>query len=359
MKLNIYLIVFGIVAVIVIAALLSTVAFNKSTTPKNVSLSSLPDYGPAPNITGISAWINSPPLNLTALRGNVVLVDFWTYSCINCIRSIPFLNDLYNEYHGDGLVIIGVHTPEFQFEHNYTNVLNAVHTFGIQYPVAMDNNYSTWTAFHNEYWPADYLINTTGYIRYESFGEGNFNETANVIKLMLENAGHNVSSSGINFTDSANFSAIGSPEMYLGWQEIANGRTDYLGNSQGFMPNQTVNYTLPSNLDEGNIVYLNGSWYDAPYYIMSAGNESELFLYYKARDVNIVASGNSSLTVMLDGKPLNSSSLGADARIVNGNATVRINSSRLYNLVSTPSYGIHQIEIIAKPGVNIYTFTFG
>jgi thiol-disulfide isomerase/thioredoxin len=179
--LNLYLVVFGIVATIVVVAALSTLLFNQNASAKNVSLANLQNLGPAPNIQGISAWINSLPLNISQLKGKVVLVDFWTYSCINCIRAIPHLNAWYNEYGKDGLVIIGVSTPEFQFEHNYSNVLTAVRKFGIEYPVALDNNYSTWDAYNNEYWPADYLIDANGNIRYVSLGEGGYNQTEQVI----------------------------------------------------------------------------------------------------------------------------------------------------------------------------------
>ncbi len=353
---NIYTIVFGIIAVIAVAAIASTYLFNKvPAAAQNITtVSSLKDYGKAPNIVGISGWINSQPLNLTQLKGKVVLIDFWTYSCINCIRTIPFLNGLNQEYGKDGLVIIGVSTPEFQFEHNYTNVLNAVKRFGIQYPVALDNNYSTWTAYNNEYWPADYLINSSGYIKYEAFGEADFNTTQQVIRLLLQNAGYNVSPGLVNFTDPANFSQIGTPEIYLGYDKAR----EPLGNLPGFVPNTTVNYAI-NNISEGNLVYLQGEWYDAPEYIESEGNSSALVLVYQAKDVNIVASGNSSLEVFLDGAPLNQSYLGSDARLVNGSAVVRINSSRLYNLVAAPSYGIHEIEIKANPGIQIYTFTFG
>lgn len=205
MKTSIYLLVFGAVAVLVLLAALSSLAAPQSSPKTNISLANLPNYGPAPNIQGIAAWINSPPLNMTQLRGNVVLVDFWTYSCINCIRSIPHVEAWEKEYGNDGLVIIGVSTPEFQFEHNYTNVLNAVKQFGITYPVALDNNYSTWEAFNNHYWPADYVIDKNGNIRDEQFGEGNYNQTEAIIRELLVNAGYTIpnqltnSSLGINF----------------------------------------------------------------------------------------------------------------------------------------------------------------
>ncbi len=351
-----YRIVFIAIALIIVVAALSTFIFNQSLT-SNVSISGLQNYGPAPNIRGISAWINSQPLNISSLRGKVVLVDFWTYSCINCIRSIPHLNAWYSAYGNNGLVIIGVHTPEFQFEHNYSNVYAAVQEFGIKYPVALDNNYSTWDAYGNEYWPADYIIDKNGDIRYESFGEGNYNQTESVIRALLINAGYPIQS---NFTDvplGVNFSGIRSPEIYLGYAKAR----EPIGSPQGFLPNQTVDYPQ-QNITQVNTVYFSGKWYNAPDG-MVAVNDSKIFLIYSAEKVNVVAglygTNKSVISIMLDGKNLAQAYLGSDARL-NGNvATVNVTGSRLYNLVSAPAYGAHEIEISASPGFKIYTFTFG
>ncbi len=148
-------------------------------------------------------------------------MDFWTYSCINCIRTIPYLNAWESKYGNNGLVIIGVHTPEFQFEHNYSNVEAAVKKFNIKYPVALDNNYSTWDAYGNEYWPADYLIDANGDIRYESIGEGNYNVTEAAIRELLVSAGYTVPSNLTNLTSNYNLSQIGTPELYLGWDRAS------------------------------------------------------------------------------------------------------------------------------------------
>ena len=355
MKINIYLLVFGIICIIIIAAALSLFVFNKSLTA-SVSLSNLQNYGPAPNIQGISAWINSPQLNISQLKGKVVLVDFWTYSCINCIRTIPYLNAWESKYGNNGLVIIGVHTPEFQFEHNYSNVEAAVKKFNIKYPVALDNNYSTWDAYGNEYWPADYLIDARGDIRYESIGEGNYNVTDMAIRELLVSAGYTIPSNLTNLTRNYNLSQIGTPELYLGW----NRARAPLGNIQGFQPNKTVNY-VPVNITKENIVYLSGLWYNAPDG-MVAVNNSKIFLVYRAKNVNIVAAstnGTSPITVKLDGQNLTQPYLGNDTHLYNGKAVAEVNSSRLYNIISAPSYGWHTLEIDAGPNFKIYTFTFG
>ncbi len=357
MKASIYVIVFGIIALIVIAAALSTLTFNKNLNQQNVSLASLPYNAPAPAIQGIAAWINSPPLNLTQLRGKVVLIDFWTYSCINCIRTIPYLNTWYNAYGNNGLVIIGVSTPEFEFEHNLTNVENAVKKFGIEYPVALDNNYSTWDAYGNEYWPADYLIDKNGNVRYVALGEGNYNTTLKVIQELLENAGYNISTNVTNPQSVVNFSGIGTPEIYMGWARARQA----LGNSQGFVPNELVNYTL-QNISAENYAYLSGEWYNANDSMIAESNNSDLFLIYRAKSLNVVAAsdnGTSDIKVYLDGNVLGQQDLGADVRLVNGSAVAQVNQSRLYNLVDAPAYGWHEIEISASKGFRIYTFTFG
>lgn len=354
MKVNIYAAVFGTIAILIVVALLSVFVFNQNLSANNVTLSSLQNLGPAPAIHGISAWINSPPLNLSQLRGRVVLVDFWTYSCINCIRTIPYLNAWESKYGDNGLVIIGVHTPEFQFEHNYSNVLAAVEKFGIRYPVALDNNYSTWDAYGNNFWPEDYLIDKNGDIRKVTIGEGDYNQTEAAIRLLLENAGYNITGEGaVNITENYNLSEVESSEIYLGY---AKARAP-LGNSQGFSPGNLTTYMI-TNLTQVNVPYLSGTWYDAPDSIIAV-NGSKIFLVYYAKNVNVVASGNAIITIRLDGKDLSQAYLGADAQVSNGNAMVNVTSPRLYNIVSAPNYSAHLLEIDANPNFRIYTFTFG
>ncbi len=354
MKVSIYLLVFGAVAAIVAVAALSTFVFNQSPPSGNLTLASLQNYGPAPQIRGIASWINSQPLNLTQLRGKVVLIDFWTYSCINCIRTIPYLNAWESKYGDNGLVIIGVHTPEFQFEHNYSNVLAAVQQFGIKYPVALDSNYSTWTAYNNHDWPADYIIDKNGDIRYVALGEGDYNVTESVIRLLLGNAGYNVSGTGlVNITANYNLSRVQSPEMYLGY---ATARAP-LGDPQGFSPGSIEDYP-PTNITQINAPYFFGSWYNAPD-SMVAVNGSSIVLVYKAKNVNVVASGNATISVKLDGRNLSAADLGSDDRIVSGVAIANVTSPRLYNIVSASNYTPHVLEIDASPGFRIYTFTFG
>ena len=153
---------------------------------------SLRDQGPAPDISGGTSWLNSSPLTLSTLRGKVVLVDFWTYSCVNCIRTLPYLKAWYAKYQADGFVIIGVHSPEFAFEHDMGNVTQAVKDFGIAYPVVLDNNFSIWNAYHNQYWPAKYLVDKSGHLRYVHFGEGGYAEEEHAIQVLLKETGQAV-----------------------------------------------------------------------------------------------------------------------------------------------------------------------
>jgi thiol-disulfide isomerase/thioredoxin len=358
MKRNAYVIVFGIVAIVVVAAAVSTLFTSQGSGQTIGNPSTLPDYGPAQNFQGIAAWINSPALSISQLHGRVVLVDFWTYSCINCIRTIPYLNAWYNEYGNNGLVIVGVHTPEFNFEKNYSNVLTAVHNFGIKYPVALDSNYGTWNAYGNQYWPADYVIDANGTIRYKQLGEGDYNGTEAVIRELLQSAHYSVpSGTAYNIVSGTgvDFSQIGTPEIYVGY---ATARQP-IGNAQGFSPGQVVDYTVQGGLQR-NYVYLTGDWYNANDSMIAAGKDAKVYLLYDAKVVNIVAQGNDSLIVVsLDGNPPSGAFLGKDLSLTGGSASAYVGMARLYNIVNGPSYGEHEVVITASPGFRLYTFTFG
>jgi thiol-disulfide isomerase/thioredoxin len=221
----------------------------------------------APNFNEISGYINtndSKPLDLQSLRGNVVLVDFWTHSCINCIRTIPYLNDWYEKYSDKGLTIVGVHTPEFEFEKNFNNVKSAVDKFQIKYPVLQDNDKGTWNAYENRYWPRKYIIDTEGNIRYDHIGEGAYSETEKVLQYLLAERAAKMGKTEIIFSNISNstvpasggnskaseidFSKIQTPEIYLGYQ-LAQER---LGNTENFQPDRTVSYTIAHNNNNTN-----------------------------------------------------------------------------------------------------------
>jgi thiol-disulfide isomerase/thioredoxin len=320
----------------------------------------------AKDFTKISEYINTKPISLDDLKDKVILVDFWTYSCINCIRTIPHLNEWYDKYSDKGLIIVGIHTPEFEFEKNSDNVKSAVQKFGIKYPVLQDNDKETWKEYENRYWPRKYLIDNEGYIRYDHIGEGAYSETEKVIQALLaERAAHlgmkntslnesqNVDSDFMLEYQDVNFSKIKSPELYFGY-EFARAP---LGNIEGFKPNETVLYQLLDNSEINlNSLYLKGEWKNNPDHMELQSNNGSIILKYNSKSVNIVAGGNGNFTVTQDGK-LITNDLSKDSST---NGKFVIDKQRLYNLVTNKDYGEHTIEIDVKgKGFQIYTFTFG
>jgi thiol-disulfide isomerase/thioredoxin len=316
----------------------------------------------APELTKITGFINSEPITLADLRGKVVLVDFWTYSCINCIRTIPYLNAWYEKYADNGLVIVGVHTPEFEFEKDYNNVRAAVEKFDIRYPTAQDNEKETWKAYENRYWPRKYLIDIDGYIRYDHIGEGAYAETEKVIQSLLaertEYIGANItidqSLSNPESSQSVNFDRINTPELYFGYEYSR----APLGNSEGYQPDQVVNYTIPDDTKiVPNRIYLAGEWKNNADHMELQSEVGRILLSYSAKAVNIVAGGKSELHILENSSSIDDSSSGTD---ISEDGTVKIDGQRLYNIVEHEGYGNHQIAIeVAGRGFQIYTFTFG
>jgi thiol-disulfide isomerase/thioredoxin len=319
-------------------------------------------FKPAPELTKITGFINSEPITLADLRGKVVLVDFWTYSCINCIRTIPYLNAWYEKYADSGLVIVGVHTPEFEFEKDYNNVRAAVEKFDIRYPIAQDNEKETWKAYENRYWPRKYLIDADGYVRYDHIGEGAYAETEKVIQSLLaertEYIGANVtidqSISNPESSQSVNFDRINTPELYFGYEYSR----APLGNSEGYQPDQVVNYMIPDDTKiVPNRIYLAGEWKNNADHMELQSEVGRIVLSYSAKAVNIVAGGKGELHILEDSSPIYDSSSGTD---ISEDGTVKIDGQRLYNVVEHEGYGNHQIAIeVAGRGFQIYTFTFG
>lgn len=297
----------------------------------------LMDAYPAPQIEGITEWINSKPLTLKDLKGKVVLIDFWTYSCINCVRTLPYLKDWYNKYHNKGLVIIGVHSPEFEFEKDVNNVKNAVIKEGIQYPVALDNNFVTWQNFQNQYWPAHYLIDKNGYVVYQHFGEGDYDITENNIRYLLGMNKENLSA-GPEVVSSEQ-----TPETYLG---IA--RQENYKSPEKITEDVLGVFTYPSSLDKDEWG-LQGSWIVKIDRIMSGAPNASIKLHFYAGKVYIVMGNenNKSIPVkfLLNGKEIK---------------TIMVSQHTLYDAVSLPKAEDGELEIIAKePGLEVYTFTFG
>lgn len=318
----------------------------------------------APEFTGITSYINTNATELSDLKGKVVLVDFWTYSCINCIRTLPYLVDWNHKYSDKGLVIVGVHSPEFEFEKNIDNVKQAVTRFGIKYPVLLDNDHGTWNAFQNSYWPRKYLVDSEGYIRYDHIGEGGYVETENAIKNLLSERSNqqSIEISNINQTkltvpgaQSVDFNQIKTPELYFGYQYAR----AQLGNIEGFNPDRTVNYTIPTSNLKSNVIYLQGLWKNNPDSMELVGPDGKIILSYSSKSVNIVAGGKGEISVKEDGKntqtnnPFKGNELDTEGKL-------NIDGQRLYNIAEHGDYGSHHIEIKAKgSGFKLYTFTFG
>jgi thiol-disulfide isomerase/thioredoxin len=338
---------------------------NSENSISNVKLSiDKSQFRKAPEFTGITSYINTNQTKLSDLKGRVILVDFWTYSCINCIRTLPHLVDWNQKYSNKGLVIVGVHSPEFEFEKNINNVKQAVARFGIKYPVLLDNDHETWNAYQNSYWPRKYLVDSDGYIRYDHIGEGGYAETENAIRNLLaertdqqglEISNLNQTKSIVSGVPPVDFNQIKTPELYFGYQYAR----AQLGNIEGFNPEKTVNYTIPSSNLDTNVIYLQGLWKNNPDNMELVGPDGKITLVYSAKSVNIVAGGKGQVTVREDGKGVqtNNSSKGNDT---DAEGKLSIDGQRLYNIADNTNYGNHQIEIAAKgPGFKIYTFTFG
>ncbi|HEY4521015.1 MAG TPA: redoxin family protein [Candidatus Paceibacterota bacterium] len=331
----------------------------------------------APELRGIEGYINTRstpstnsgqassgqagPITIAEFTGKkVVLVDMWTYSCINCQRTLPYLNIWYDTYHDQGLEIIGVHTPEFAFEHVLANVQMAVDRFGLQYPVVLDNTYATWNAFGNQFWPRKYLIDIDGYIVYDHAGEGNYEETASAIERALAERAARLGSVMPTEFASALVAAVevdryelGSPEIYFGAA-----RNERLGNgSKGRTGEQTL--VVPRELD-ANALYLGGSWNLAEEYAANTSANAQIQFPYKAKNVYFVAApadGPIKIKVTRDGGQPLGEARGAD---IGENGEVTISQDGLYHLIGDSDYGIHTIEIeVLSPGLEAYTFTFG
>ncbi|MBY2934410.1 cytochrome c biogenesis protein DipZ [Rhizobium leguminosarum] len=323
--------------------------------------SDLPVEGHAPSLDGAVEWLNSEPLTTERLRGKVVLVDFWTYSCINCIRTIPYVRAWAEKYADQGLVVIGVHAPEFAFEKKIDNVKKAIGDFQIGYPVAIDNDYSIWRAFENSYWPAAYLIDAKGQIRYHHFGEGNYSRTEKAIQDLLREAGSQTTASAPVVPDAKGVEAgpdlgnIGSGETYLGYEQAAN-----FASPEGLQADTAKNYSIAEPGLNG--WGLSGTWIVGRDQATLDQPGGGITYRFSARDLHLVlgpGAGDKPIRfqVKIDGKapgPDHGSDIDAD-----GNGTVT--ATRLYQLVrQSGTVAARNFEIrFLDPGVQAYAFTFG
>jgi cytochrome c biogenesis protein CcdA/thiol-disulfide isomerase/thioredoxin len=312
-----------------------------SLTKCNPNATALVDCGQAPAFKGITAWLNTPggkPLTMSQLRGKVVLVDFWTYSCINCQRTLPHIEAWYRDYARDGFVVVGVHTPEFAFEHVVSNVRTEAAAFGVRYPVAIDDNYDTWNAYDNEYWPADYLIDAQGVVRHVHFGEGDYSTTEQLIRELLVDA-----HPGLRLpapTDVPDLTPTGelSPETYVGYE-----RLQYLVPSDAVAANAPAVYHFPSSLPLGGMGW-SGTWTEHAEEA-TAGPGAEMELSFLAKDVYLVIGGSGTIQESLNGRPYK---------------TINVSGvPGLYTLYQASATSTGTLLLTVSPGVQAYDFTFG
>ncbi|MBI2668406.1 thioredoxin family protein [Candidatus Woesearchaeota archaeon] len=309
-------------------------------------------YPLAPELTGITGYINAKEgLKIQDFRGKVVLIDFWTYTCINCIRTLPHLIAWDQKYKEQGLVIIGVHSPEFEFEKDKDNVQAAMEKYGITYRVVQDNDHATWSAFKNRFWPHKYLIDKDGYIRYDHIGEGAYEKTEKKIQELL--AEINPAALQINMTTMPDLTPTKklTPELYAGY-EFALPRGQDLGNAGGLQPGKELDYILPTTLTS-DVVYLEGRWKSSPD-ALEALSPGKIVLRFTAEDVNIVADGKGNMKVLIDGRVVAEEQMGADVH----NGAVDIDMARLYNIING-KYGTYTLTLEVEPGFTFNAFTFG
>ncbi len=320
---------------------------NKPSTQGEVLKMDEENYEIAPQMMGVGEWINTEPLLMEELRGKVVLIDFWTYSCINCIRTLPYLKAWHEQYSDQGLVIIGVHTPEFSFEKKVENLERALTRYNITYPILQDNEYTLWRRYNNRYWPRKYLIDTQGRIRYDHIGEGGYEETEDMIrKLLAERTDLDDELSDPIDIVPVNFRGIRTPEIYFG-------NKFYRGDIGGGLKSGTNTYKSPKSYSS-NTAYLNGTWKTNDDYSELQDEVGEVILKYNARVVNIVAGSEANITVILDDEIITVP--GED--VVEGIAL--IHEEKLYNIVSDEKYQERTLKLkIEGKGFRLYTFTFG
>jgi cytochrome c biogenesis protein CcdA/thiol-disulfide isomerase/thioredoxin len=329
---------------------------------RGAGASALPVIGKLPPLDGATEWLNSPPLTADGLRGHVVVFDFWTYSCINCLRALPYVKAWYEKYRDKGLVVIGIHAPEFAFEKDLSNVRREVKALGVTYPVAVDNGYKLWRAFGNEYWPAHYFVDASGNIRHTHFGEGEYDASERVIQQLLAEAGGGnmptdlVSATGSGAALASDEAHVLSPETYIG-----HSRADNFASPGGQVPAVAHDYTVPAKLSL-NAWALGGNWTVSEESAAANAAQTHIAFHFQARDLHLVLGPGPDgkpvrFRVRLDGRPPGDDH-GTDVD-ADGNGTVT--EERLYQLIrQSGEIRDHTFEIeFLDPGVVGYAFTFG
>jgi len=314
----------------------------------------------APDLVGIAHYLNTTPEQLASeMKGKVVLYDIWTYSCINCIRTLPYITSWYDKYSDEGLIIIGVHSPEFEFEKDKENVELALAKHGVTYPVVMDNDWETWKAFENRYWPRKYIADHEGYIRYDHIGEGAYKETEKVIQQLLKERSASLGvqmASAETLVDIEEFEHTNfrSPELYFGYK-FAQGRNQ-LGSAEGFNQNKITTYGEPDSVQLHKF-YPVGDWLNLEDSMRLESDSGSILVRYTAKQVNIVTANNADLEIFLDGLPLDEKYAGLD---IDSENKITVTDADLYNIISSENSSTHELEIkINQKGFEIFTFTFG
>ena len=319
----------------------------------------LPSQGDLPSLEGLGPWYNSQPLDLKQLKGKVVLIDFWTYSCINCLRAIPHVKAWWEKYRGDGLVVIGVHAPEFAFEREPANVAQAIKDLGITYPVALDNQYVLWRALKNSYWPAHYFVDAQGRIRYYHHGEGEYDLSERVIRQLLAEAGHapkdmTLAETSASGAQAAASGQVGSPETYIGYA-----RADRFVSPGGLVRDRASSYaSTPLQLNDWS---LQGEWVDGRQSARSLSAGSQISFRFHARDLHLVLGSSTGKPVRFE-VTLDGQAPGQDAGIDNtANGSGQVTGQRLYQLVRQKGAIRDRTFTITflDPGVEAFSFTFG
>lgn len=314
----------------------------------------------APDLVGIAHYLNTTPEELSKeIKGKVVLYDIWTYSCINCVRTLPYITAWDEKYSDEGLLIVGIHSPEFEFEKDPENVKMAIDKHGINYPVVLDNDMETWKAFENNYWPRKYIADHEGYLRYDHIGEGGYKDTEKIIQQFLEERAvalgvQMASADSLVDIDEFEHSMFRTPELYFGYKFAQN--RNQLGSEEGFQPGKTISYSEPNSIDLHKF-YPIGDWKNFEDSMELVSQTGTIKLLYNAKEVNIVIDGNAELKIYLDGNPLPSEYSGSD--ITSGN-TLQVSEAGLYNIISSDSSSSHVMEIeVSGKGFQMFTFTFG
>jgi thiol-disulfide isomerase/thioredoxin len=325
------------------------------------------DQGPvrAPEFPSQATWLQGGPLRMADLRGRPVLIDFWDYTCVNCLRTLPYVKEWDRRYAPLGLSTVGVHAPEFSFARESSNVLGAVRVQGLLYPIVLDNDYAIWQAYANRYWPAKYLVDGQGYVRYFRPGEGGYRETEEAIQLLLREAFPQLLLPGLMdaVRDEDQPGAVCyrvTPELYLGYQR------GLIGNVAGVEPDRASTYRDPGKHVDG-CAYLDGDWLLAGEYLArpaGASGESTLTVPYMAKDVNLVIhpptfGAAATFTVEQDGQPLAAEDAGPDVVAGASASTLAIDAPRLYRIVSNREIDRHELTLrTSSDGVALYAFTF-